>query len=220
MNERNGPADPLADRRPGIDLYWLPLGAGDKGDVLHVGMNIRYADPQDDKMRFKARPESITSPFFIDTGSFPAKHTTTFGPEIYYRHGNILTGTEYYVEKVNSPETKNPTFHGGDAVVTWLITGESRAYKTKGGGLWDYVHPEESVFKGGKGAWEASFRASYTDADSGTITGGKLWRVGPLISWLMSDNLRLTAGYGYGELNRFDKTGKTQFFQGRIHLMF
>ena len=28
MNERNGPADPLADRRPGVDLYWLPLGAG------------------------------------------------------------------------------------------------------------------------------------------------------------------------------------------------
>jgi len=211
---------PYFDRQAVTRFAWLPLSVQQKGDMLHLGMNIRYADPQDDKLQFKARPESITAPYFLDTGSFPAKHTTTIGPEIYYRHGNILAGTEYYFEKVNSHETNDPMFQGGDVLMTWLITGESRAYKTKGGGLWDYVHPDESVFKGGKGAWEATFRFSYTDADGGTIKGGKLWRVSPLISWLMSDNMRLTAAYGYGVLDRFDKKGATQFFQGRVHVMF
>jgi phosphate-selective porin OprO/OprP len=198
---------------------WLPFSVPEKGELLHLGFNARYALPQDDKLTFRARPEAITAPYYIDTGSFPAKHTTTFGPEIYWRRNSLIVGSEYYFEKFSSPETHNPTFQGGDVTAIWMITGESRPYLTRGG-LFGFAAPSTSVFKGGPGAWEAMLRLSYTDADSGTVTGGKLWRISPILTWYLSDQVRWTIGYGYSELDRFGVTGATQFFQSRIHVQF
>ena len=56
---------------------------------------------------------------------------------------------------------------------------EVRRYNTRGA-LFDFVYPKRSVFKGGIGAFEATINATYTDANSGTIQGGKLWRVSPM----------------------------------------
>ena len=74
------------------------------------------------------------------------------------------------------------------------------------------------LFQGGRGAWELVGRFSYSDMDDGAITGGKFWRFTPMVNWHMSDNVRLELVYGYGSLDRFAATGKTQFFQSRIQL--
>ena len=39
-----------------------------------------------------------------------------------------------------------------------------------------------------------------------------------MANWHLSDNVRLEMTYGYGSLNRFDLTGRTQFFQTRLQL--
>ena len=80
--------------------------------------------------------------------------------------------------------------------------------------------PKTSVFQGGPGAWEVMLRLSYTNADSGTLDGGKLWRISPILTWYLSDQVRWTIGYGYANLDRFGTTGKTQFLQSRIHVQF
>ena len=67
---------------------------------------------------------------------------------------------------------------------------------------------------------ELVFRASYIDLDGGTLRGGRFWRITPMVNWHLSDNVRLEAAYGYGQLDRFDLTGATQFFQSRIQLTF
>jgi phosphate-selective porin OprO/OprP len=54
--------------------------------------------------------------------------------------------------------------------------------------------------------------------DSGTVTGGKYWRFTPMVNWYLSDNARFEFAYGYGSLDRFDTTGKTQFLQFRLQL--
>jgi phosphate-selective porin OprO/OprP len=59
---------------------------------------------------------------------------------------------------------------------------------------------------------------SYADFNGGTITGGKYWRITPMLNWYFSDNTRLELTYGYGSLNKFGLTGKTHFFQLRIQL--
>jgi phosphate-selective porin OprO/OprP len=41
-----------------------------------------------------------------------------------------------------------------------------------------------------------------------------------MLGWYLADELRLTVGYGYGELDRFGKRGATQFYQSRLQLMF
>jgi phosphate-selective porin OprO/OprP len=80
------------------------------------------------------------------------------------------------------------------------------------------VSPAQPVFEGGPGAWEVVLRYSYSDFDSGTIRGGKFWRITPVLNWYLSDNMRLELVYGYGVLDRFGLSGATQFFQTRVQL--
>jgi phosphate-selective porin OprO/OprP len=131
----------------------------------------------------------------------------------------LLIGSEYFLQYVDSPETGDPFFHGGDIVVTWLATGETRVYNTRGG-YFNQVSPNRPVFEGGPGAWEFVGRFSYIDLNSGTLQGGKFWRATPTVNWHLSDHVRIGLAYGYGSLDRFDLVGKTHFFQSRLQLQF
>ena len=187
--------------------------------VLHLGFNLRYGKPDDNMLQLRSRPEVFESPYFVDTGKFPATQTRISGIEAYYRPRSLLVGTEYFFENVKSAEKGNPSFNGGDAFISWLPTGEVRVYNTRGG-YFDQISPLRPVFSGGPGAWELVGRFSYINLDSGPVRGGKFWRITPVVNWHMSDNVRLEFVYGYGSLNRFDLVGKTQFFQTRIQLQF
>jgi phosphate-selective porin OprO/OprP len=128
-----------------------------------------------------------------------------------------MFGTEYFFTKVKAPESSDPFFHGGEVLMAWLMTGETRPYNVKGG-YFDRVTPARSVFSGGPGAWELVTRFSYSDMDSGPIHGGTFWRFTPMVNWHLSANVRLEFVYGYGSLDRFGTVGKTQFFQSRLQL--
>ncbi len=58
--------------------------------------------------------------------------------------------------------------------------------------------------------------ARIADLDDKAITGGKFWRLTPMLNWYLSDHVRLEFAYGYSSLNRFGTVGKAQFFQTRI----
>jgi phosphate-selective porin OprO/OprP len=196
-------------------VAWLPMLTEER--LLHLGVNARYGKVDDGELQVRSRPEAFPAPYFIDTGDFKADHTRMAGVEAYYRPGPWLFGTEYWFQDVSSAATKEPVFQGGDIVATWLITGETRAYNTVGG-FFKAISPARTVFEGGPGAWEAVLRLSYIDLDSGTVRGGRFWRLTPMVNWHLSDNVRLEMAYGYGSLDRFGVTGGTQFFQSRIQL--
>jgi phosphate-selective porin OprO/OprP len=196
-------------------LAWLPTFR--ERTRLHLGMSLRYGKPDDGLLRLRSRPENFIAPYFVDTEQFPADNTKMVGVEAYYRPGPLLVGTEYFVQKVKAPDSGDPTFHGGDVVVSWLATGETRAYNTRGG-FFNQVSPARTVFEGGPGAWELVGRVSYVDLDSGVIRGGRFWRVTPMVNWYLSDQLRLEFAYGFGVLDRFNLHGATQFFQSRLQL--
>jgi len=59
---------------------------------------------------------------------------------------------------------------------------------------------------------------SYIDLDSGSLQGGRFWRLTPMVNWYLSDHVRLEMTYGYGTLDRFELRGKTHFFQTRLQL--
>ena len=205
-------------RNQGVGRFaFVPLES--EKTVLHLGFSARYGKPKDGMLQARSRPELNTAPYFIDTGKFPCDSTTTWAMEAYYRPGPFLLGTEYFVQQTNAPKVGNPVFHGGDAVFTWLATGETRSYNTRGG-FFNQISPLHSVYQGGPGAWELVTRFSYTDLDSGTLRGGKFWRFTPMVNWYLSDNIRLEMAYGYGSLDRFNRIGHTQFFQTRLQLQF
>jgi phosphate-selective porin OprO/OprP len=194
-------------------VAWVPERSEDT--ILHVGLGVRYGVPKDKKIQLRSRPEANPAPYFIDTGKFAADNTKMLGPEIYYRPGSLLVGSEWFFQKADAPASGDPLFHGGDVFVSWLATGEIRSYNTQGG-YFNGISPARPVFSGGPGAWEFVGRFSYSDLDGGTLKGGKFWRNTPMVNWHMSDNIRLEMVYGYGSLDRFSLQGRTQFFQTRI----
>lgn len=207
------------DHQLTLRVAWVPLVSDSTGTLLHIGVNARTGQANEGELQLRSRPEAFIAPYFIDTGKFPAKSSRMGGLEAFYRPGPWLFGSEYYLQRVNSPETGDPLFHGGDIFVAWLITGETRSYNTVGG-YFRAVSPARTVFEGGPGAWEALLRFSYSDFKDGTVDGGTFWRITPMVNWHLSDNARFELAYGYGKLDRFDASGATQFLQSRLQLQF
>lgn len=194
---------------------WLPVFSADKKEVMHVAVNYRYGEPLNNQIRLKSRPETDPAPYFIDTGTFPASYSNHIGGEFYFRSGPWMVGSELYIHRFNSLEANHPVFRGGDVVLSYVITGETRPYKTETG-IFGFLPIERSVFKGGPGAWEAILRFSTLDLTSGAIEGGKFWRLTPMLNWYLSKDIRVEFACGYGVLDRFELKGATQFFQTRI----
>jgi phosphate-selective porin OprO and OprP len=198
-------------------LAWLPVASEKTGTLLHLGLNFRYGVPEGHELRLRSRPEAFASPYFIETDVFPTARTRMASAEAYYRPGPWLFGMEYFVQRASSGQAGNPLFHGGEAVVTWLVTGETRAYNTRGG-FFNAISPTKTLFQGGPGAVELVGRISYIDLDDGTVSGGRFLRFTPMVNWHLSDHVRLEFAYGYGLLDRFGLKGGTQFLQSRIQL--
>jgi phosphate-selective porin OprO and OprP len=186
---------------------WAPLLSPDGGNLLHFGISQRYGKVNSGKLRLRARPGAWAAPYFIDTGEFAADSTKLTGLEAYWRPGSWTFGTEYFIQNVDAPDSGHPMFHGGEWFVSWLMTGEVRMYNTRGG-YFNQVSPKRPVFSGGPGAWEVVTIFGTSDLHGGTLTGGKYWRLTPMVNWYMSDHLRLEFAYGYGSLNRFGLIGQ------------
>ena len=197
---------------------WLPI-LEDKGTLLHVALAGRYGLVNDRTLRLRSRPELNVAPYFVDTESFAAHDTRMAAGR-----GVLPSGTLAVRHGVLRPEGQRhrlarPGLPRGDAVASWLITGETRKYNTAGG-YFLAVSPKRTVFQGGPGAWEAVLRLSYIDLDDGPIHGGRFWRLTPMVNWYLTDHLRLELAYGVGQLDRFGVVGTTQFFQSRLQFQF
>jgi phosphate-selective porin OprO/OprP len=195
-------------------LAYLPV-VTERGRLVHVAVMGRDVEPDGDSFRAKSKPEAYLAPNYVDTGTFESDHARTLGFEAIYRDGPWLFGGEYGWQWMDAPAAGDPMFHGGNVSVAWLVTGETRGYNLVSG-YFKAISPTKTVFEGGPGAVEVALNYSYIDLDDGNLTGGKFWRITPLVKWHLMDYLRVELGYGYGVLDRFDLEGKTHFFQARV----
>ena len=196
-------------------VTFLPIFSEANKELMHIAVMGRDVKPDEGQFQARSRPESYLTPFFVDTGKFPSDHARTFGLEAYYRKGPWLYGAEYGWQRMDAPTVGDPSFQGGNVTMVWLVTGETRGYNNVSG-YFNAVSPKRTIFEGGPGALETSLNLSYMDLDSGTLRGGKFWRITPAVKWHMMDYLRIELAYGYGVLDRFDQQGATHFFQGRF----
>lgn len=199
-------------------VAWLPIFSEEKKTTLHIGGNFRIGQPEDNMIRLRSRPESNPAPFFIDTGTFLSNQSTFIGGEVYYNRGPFMVGTEYMVQKFNANEVGSPAFHGGEIMVSYILTGSHRPYMTSAG-IYTFVPVRKSVFEGGLGEIEALVRYSQYELNDGSIQGGSLWKITPMINWFLSSNFRFGIAYGYGVLDRFNEKGATNFFQTRMQIL-
>ncbi len=212
------PATGWYDNIVAARLAVLPMLTEHDGALLHLGVGYHWANYSDGEAQLRARPESSTAPYFLDTGVFPARDNHLVVLEAYFQKGPWLCGAEYFLNAVRAPEVGNPLFHGGEAFVAWVVTGEVRPYYALGGKL-GFVQPEDSAFQRGPGAVELVLHASYADFDGGNVQGGRFFRLTPQLNWHIDSMVELELNYGLGVLDRFSLTGLTHFFQARIKVM-
>ena len=200
-------------------LVWLPIYSSPMNPVLHFAINYQYGRVLDDTLQARSKPEVSKSQYFVDSKKFWADYTNSIGGEIYYRKGPFMAGTEFTAHLVHSPVTGNPVFTGYWIFLLYSFTGETRPYTTDFG-IFTFQPVKKSVFQGGPGNIEGTISLSTIDLDNADITGGKFWRITPAIYWSLDRNFFTTIAYGFGELNKNNQKGNTQFFQWRVGFFF
>lgn len=196
-------------------IGWMRYFNKGRNEMLHAGINLRYGRPEGGDFIIKSRPESNNTPQILNTGTFPADHSSHIGYEIYYNRGSFLIGSEAIVHNFYSDTAQNHRFVGANFFMTFLFNHGRRPYRQTQS-LFGFVDVPNSITKGGGGQWEAVLHFSTFNLNNGDIQGGQFWRITPMVNWYMTKVTRFELVYGYGIFDRYGKTGHVQFFESRI----
>jgi len=103
---------------------------------------------------------------------------------------------------VNDATVGDPTFSGWYVMVSYWLTGESRAYKV-GRGVFDRVKPKRNIMdgSGGWGAWEIAYRLASLDLNDGTVTGGEGMSHTVGINWHWTPNTRVMFNFIFADID-------------------
>lgn len=178
----------------GARITWSPWN--EKGKVLHLGGAAAWEEPNDNDVRFRARPESHqTGTRLVSTGRIPEPDAfTKYGVEAAGVFGPFSLQGEYIAVAADSeqPGYEDPDLSGWYAYGSWFMTGESRKYKK---GAFGRVSPKNPVGKGGWGAWELAARYSSLDLEDGDTLGGEEDNITIGLNWYATKYVRFMANY-------------------------
>jgi hypothetical protein len=211
---RNGHSFGPSGTQVSTRLTGLPVESKDGKEFLHLGVSFRYNGADAGKMRFRARPESNVTDYYVDTGSFQANYAKQLALESLYDYGPFSVLTEFTKAWVDSPQTENPSFSGFYIVGSYSLTGEQRPYDK----LVGYARRIIPTSRGG--AVELVGRFGYLDIDDTLIKGGKLkkWYFGA--NWWASKQWKFGVGYGLADLDKSNTTGRTQMLFTRLQWIY
>jgi len=186
-------------------ITWLPYLAEDESNLLHLGVSVRQSNDSN-VYHFQSTPEFDKAPFFVDTGLGDAERVRQYNLELSWRGGPFWVAAEYVNADVNSPSDGNLSFDGYEITGSWILTGEMRDYRYKGGTLGP-VPVARSVYQNGKGAWELAGRWSSVDLTDGTVDGGEMDILSAGINWWLTPTFMLNLNYRYIQNDRFELEG-------------
>ncbi|PHZ85709.1 OprO/OprP family phosphate-selective porin [Paremcibacter congregatus] len=184
------------------------------GDTqLHLGASFRHQNKGDDQssIRYRQRPHAhLAQNRYIDTGRFADKDTF-FGFEAAGVMGPISLQGEWAFVKANikTPTTgeNDPTFNGGYIEASYMLTGESRAYKGSKGSF-QRIKVNNPVFEGGMGAWQVAARFDRIDLTDETFFGGEqdTFLVG--LNWYLNRHTRFMMNYSHANIKNATDVSK------------
>ncbi|MDO4570007.1 MAG: porin [Planctomycetia bacterium] len=175
------------------------------GGNLHVGFGYSYKS-WDEKQSMDWAPELETAfaETLVRTGTFYGTGAThTFVPEFFWSLGSLAFQAEYFIAQLQNDSYDNPTFTGGYAQVSWMLSGEHYDYE-KGRGILKGIVPnahfarlcKEGIWCAGPGAWQAIYRFSWADvSDLNTSMSGKVFDHTLGLNWILNSNTRVMFNY-------------------------
>jgi phosphate-selective porin OprO/OprP len=181
---------------------------------LHLAGAFRRNGADEEKVRFKGRPESSVTDNYVDTGSIPASHAIQYGLEALWNEGPVSLTAEYDEAHVDSPETGDPQFRGWYVTGGWVLTGEHRPYDKKAG------YSRRVIPRGRWGAVELFARYGLVDLTDKDIDGGYLTKWFAGVNWWANRRIRISAGLGRASLDKAGTTGHTNQYFTRVQWVY
>ena len=163
--------------------------------LVHTGAGILHTDDQDDRVRFRARPQIREGPRIIDSGVLSADSYTTGNLEMAVVWGQFTLQSEMFLSYVNMLVGDAQQVRGGYAHVSYFLTGENRIFEKFGqhGPQFGRNIPFTNVFAtpGGRGlgAWEA--KARWSNLNLNGVNRGEYNDVTVGCNWYWSDRVRV-----------------------------
>lgn len=178
-------------------VTWLPYydEPSDGRYLVHTGLGVMFTEDQDERARFRARPQVQRGPFLIDSGLFNAESYMTGNLELAVVWGRAAVQSEAFLSQVNLPQGDAALIGGAYAHLSYFLTGECRTYERFGqhGAQFGRNKPFTNFFatKGGVGwgAWEAKSRWSYLDLSN--LQSGQYNDLTVGFNWYWSDRTRV-----------------------------
>jgi phosphate-selective porin OprO and OprP len=178
-------------------VTWLPYYDEPSNGryLIHTGAGILYTDDQDDRVRFRARPQIHEGPRIIDSGLLAANGYTTGNLEFAIVCGRFTVQSEAFLSQVDMITGNSQNVSGAYVHGSYFLTGESRNYERFGqhGAQFGRNTPFSNVFAvpgcRSWGAWEAKARWSHLDLNS--VSQGQYNDLTAGLNWYWSDRVRV-----------------------------
>ena len=197
-------------------MTWLPYLAENERHLLHVGAAARVSNGNDG-YSFRSVPEFDKSPVYVDTGLSDADEIRQYSVEVSWRSGPFWLHGEYVTAGVESPTDGNLDFDGYHVTGSWLVTGEVRDYRFKGGTLGP-VPVSRSVQENGWGALELAARWSSVDLSDRNVQGGEMQIASAGVNWWLTTTFMVNFNYRYIVNDRFNLEGTSSGAMLRVLL--
>ena len=178
-----------------------------------IDYSTRRAGPDNDQ-RFQSAPEVAlsTGDNFLDTGAITASNKVQrYGLEAAHVSGPFSWQTEYMEAHLQRDHgLPSLRFRGWYGYASWMLTGESRAYR-ESNATFGPVVPNASWNGHGGGALELGVRLSTTNLNDRDVVGGKETNLTVGVNWYLDKSVRLSANIVHAlDLNKpgNDDSGK------------
>jgi phosphate-selective porin OprO and OprP len=175
-----------------------------KTSVVHAGIGFQDYYPNNETVRYRARPEShFTGARFIDTGGAGItnvdEHALTIQPEVAVVLGPVHAEAEYQMLNVRrGAGSPNLDFWGFYAQIGWFLTGEVRPYQIKDtpySANFGRLKPLHNIGDGGFGAVEVAARYSALDLSDQNVRGGAERNITLGLNWYLNPFTRVMFNY-------------------------
>jgi phosphate-selective porin OprO/OprP len=165
--------------------------------ILHLGGYGTWRSVDDQgSVRFRERPEShLFDTRLVDTGTIDdVDDVIIAGLETGLVRGPWHAQAELVSARVGRDRGRDLRFHGGYLQGGYVITGESRRYRTRGAEFRE-IRPARPWGSGGHGAVEVALRLSTIDLTDGDAVGGRESNLTVGLNWYPNRYLRFMVNF-------------------------
>ncbi|MFO0978846.1 MAG: porin, partial [Planctomycetaceae bacterium] len=178
-------------------LTWTPLYDEPSNGryVLYTGAGILHTDDQDNRVRFRARPDIHEGPRLIDSGILNADTYTSGNVEMAIVMGPVTLQSEAFLTTVDMNSGERGNVSGAYAHISYFLTGENRAFEKFGanGPSFGRTLPHSNFFvvpgAFSPGAWE--LKARYSNLNLDEFNEGQYNDLTTGFNWYWSDRTRI-----------------------------